>query len=144
MFGELIQVWCFATLDKNRTLAVKGPYSLTRNPMYIGRFFLLLGVMLFIGRVRVIFVFAVLYQFYMINRVKREETRLKEIFKEEYDSYCSMVNRFAPSIKQFHLKSLGYFKWSLFFQNKGHWNLAGVLSIYLFFYFYTCANAGFK
>lgn len=141
LFGELIQVWCYASLDKNRTLALNGLYSVTRNPMYIGRFFLLLGGLLLIGRAWVICIFAVLYYFYAINRVKREETRLKAIFKEEYESYCSKVNRFIPSFRHSNLKSLGYFKWSLFFQNNGHWNLAGVLSVYLFFYLFTPTNA---
>jgi len=42
MAGELIQLWCFASLDKNRDLACNGPYALTRNPMYLGRFLIVL------------------------------------------------------------------------------------------------------
>jgi len=33
MLGELIQLWCFASLDKNADLAARGPYALVRNPM---------------------------------------------------------------------------------------------------------------
>ena len=33
MFGEAIQLWCFASLDKGRTLAFNGPYAFVRNPM---------------------------------------------------------------------------------------------------------------
>lgn len=142
LVGELIQVWSLASLDKNRSLAVMGPYSLTRNPMYIGRFFLLLGGMFLVGEVWIILIFCVLYYYYLINRVTREEKKLYEIFGEEYASYCSMVNRFVPSFRQVTLKSLGYFRWSLFFQNNGQWNLLGVLSIYLFFYFFTLMKAG--
>ena len=137
LLGELIQVWSFASLYKNKSLAVKGLYSLTRNPMYIGRFFLLLGLVLLLDEIWIIPVFLMLYYFYMINRVKREETVLHEIFREEYKSYCSMVNRFVPSFKQVQLKSLAFFRWKLFFQNHGHWNFIGFLSIYLFFYLFT-------
>jgi len=38
MLGEAIQIWCFASLDKNATLTVRGPYTMVRNPMYLGRF----------------------------------------------------------------------------------------------------------
>ena len=41
MFGELIQLWAFASLIKNKELAVRGPYVVTRNPMYLGRFFVI-------------------------------------------------------------------------------------------------------
>ena len=141
LFGESIQVWSLASIEKNRFLAVRGLYSLTRNPMYLGRFFLILGGVLLIGEIWFILVFLLLYYFYLVNRVKREEIRLHEIFQEEYESYCSMVNRFIPSFRQVNLKSLLYFKWSLFFENNAHWNLLGVLWIYLIFYFYVFINA---
>ena len=49
MVGELIQLWCFASLDKNATLTVRGPYTMVRNPMYLGRFFILLGFLMLLG-----------------------------------------------------------------------------------------------
>ncbi|MDR2981259.1 MAG: hypothetical protein LBV12_03325, partial [Puniceicoccales bacterium] len=49
LFGQLIQSWSFASLDKNSTLAVQGPYTMVRNPMYLGRYFLILGFTLTTG-----------------------------------------------------------------------------------------------
>ena len=138
----MIQIWSFASLDKNRKLATRGLYSLIRNPMYIGRFFLLAGCLLLINKIWIILAFAVVYFFYMINRVRREEVKLRETFGEEYESYCSRVNRFIPSFRRINLKFLLYFKWDLLVQNNGHWNSAGVLSIYLFFYLFTLMNLG--
>ena len=46
MFGQLIQTWCFASLVKNWQLTERGPYLMCRNPMYIGRYFLILGFVL--------------------------------------------------------------------------------------------------
>jgi protein-S-isoprenylcysteine O-methyltransferase Ste14 len=142
LFGEMIQIWSFASLDKNRKIATRGLYSLLRNPMYIGRFFLLAGCLLLINKILIIPAFAVVYFFYMINRVRREEVKLRETFGEEYETYCSRVNRFMPSFRRFNLKYLLYFKWNLLVQNNGHWNLAVVLSIYLFFYIFTLMNSG--
>ena len=144
LFGELIQIWSFATLDKNQSIVTTGPYSLMRNPMYIGRFFLLGGCLLLIGRIWILILFTVLYYFYMINRVRREETRLHEIFGNEYVSYCSRVKRFVPSFKQFNWKSLRTFKWRLLVQNHGHWNFALLIASYLLFYLFTIIKSGIR
>jgi len=137
LFGELIQVWSFASLDKNTELAVKGPYLLTRNPMYLGRFFLLLGFLLLTGRVWVIFLFMVVYYFYMVNRVKREEKKLLQVFGERYASYCREVNRFVPSLKNFQWKPVLFFRWNLLIENNGHWNLMAVVLCYALLYYFA-------
>nr|MCU0964593.1 hypothetical protein [Burkholderiaceae bacterium] len=50
MVGEFIQIWCFASLDKNATLTIRGPYTMVRNPMYLGRFFIPLGFLMLLGQ----------------------------------------------------------------------------------------------
>jgi hypothetical protein len=37
MLGEFIQLWSFASLDKNSDLAIRGPYAMVQ-PMYLGRY----------------------------------------------------------------------------------------------------------
>ncbi len=137
LFGELIQLWCFASLDKNRTLGVKGLYMLTRNPMYIGRFFLLLGFVVLTGNILVILIFVILYYFYVVNRVKREEEKLRMLFGEAYENYCREVKRFMPTFKGVDWRALSFFKWSLLLENNGHWNLIAVLVCCAVFYFFT-------
>jgi hypothetical protein len=137
LFGELIQLWSLASLEKNRTLAAKGPYMLTRNPMYIGRFFLILGGIILIGNIWVILGFIIVYYFYALNRVKREERRLGLLFGEQYEDYCRELNRFMPSLKLSSQRTLWFFKWDLFLQNNGHKNLIAVLLGYLVLYLYT-------
>ena len=66
MFGELIQLWSFASLDKNSDLAIRGPYALVRNPMYLGRYFILLGFLMLLGAWWVLVVYTVIYWFYWI------------------------------------------------------------------------------
>jgi len=51
VLGEAIQLWSFASLVKNEQLTARGPYVLVRNPMYLGRFFLILGIALLFGNV---------------------------------------------------------------------------------------------
>ena len=131
LFGELLQLWCFSSLDKNKKLSNKGPYAFTRNPMYTGRFFVFFGFLLLTGDIWLIVIYSSIYYFYVITRIKREEVRLRNLFEDSYENYCRKVNRFLPSFKCLNRKSLLFFKRSLLLQNNGCWNFAAVLSCYL-------------
>ena len=96
MVGEFIQLWCFASLDKNATLTVRGPYTMVRNPMYLGRFFIPLGFLMLLGQWWLLAGYTVIYWLYMDARVQREEAHLKPIFGAPYDAYCAQVRRFVP------------------------------------------------
>ena len=69
IFGELIQVWSSGSLEKNKVLTARGPYSLIRNPMYLGRFLVILGGIFLLGNMYFVFVYGALYYFYMVNCV---------------------------------------------------------------------------
>jgi len=132
--GELLQAWCFGTLDKKQELAATGPYALVRNPMYLGRYFLILGALLLTGSAWIPLPFTVLYYFYMVNRVRREETVLREIFGREYEEYCSGVPRFLPSLKAYRGNPVLAFRPDLFLRNHGHWNLLSVAAFFVLVY----------
>ena len=134
LFGELIQVMCFSSLDKQKTIAIRGLYAITRNPMYLGRYFIILGGIVLTGNMALIIFYTLFYYFYMVNRVKREEKTLGGIFGEDYINYCKQVNRFFPSIKISDYKTLFFFRWRLFFQNNSHWNILSVIITYLIIY----------
>lgn len=131
LLGELIQLWCFASLHKKKELAANGPYALVRNPMYLGRYFLVLGALLLAGRPWLPVVYTVLYYFYMSNRVKREEETLRGIFGREYEEYCSEVSRFVPSLRPFRGNPVMTFRWDLLLRNNGHWNFLAMAGFYL-------------
>jgi protein-S-isoprenylcysteine O-methyltransferase Ste14 len=132
MVGEFIQLWCFASLDKNATLAFRGPYSLVRNPMYLGRYFIILGLLLLLdsGRLAVIIVYTVLYWFYMTNRVKREEALLKEVFGQSYADYCAEVRPFLPRPTPCSNGTLAFWDNRLFRNCHGSRNLAATLVVW--------------
>jgi len=84
MVGEFIQLWSFASLDKNSNLAIRGPYAMVRNPMYLGRYFILLGFLMLLGQWWILALYTVGYWFYMDTRVEREEAHLRPIFGARY------------------------------------------------------------
>jgi protein-S-isoprenylcysteine O-methyltransferase Ste14 len=129
MFGEFIQLWSFASLDKNSDLAIRGPYAMVRNPMYLGRYFILLGFLMLLGVWWVLVVYTVVYWFYMDTRVEREEAHLRPIFGPRYDEYCAHVRRFIPGAP-LPGQPLAYWNWTLFRQNNAAMNLLGTLVVW--------------
>ena len=127
MFGEFIQVWCFASLDKNATLTIRGPYTMVRNPMYLGRYFIVLGFLMLAGQWWLQLGFTIFYWMYMDSRVQREEAHLRPIFGAPYDDYCASVRRFVPGWPQAG-KPVGYWNWQLFSQNNAGTNLLATLA----------------
>ena len=134
MLGELIQVWSSGSLEKNKVLTARGPYSLIRNPMYLGRFLVILGGIFLLGNMYFVFVYGALYYFYMVNRVKREEKHLEKIFGEPYREYCLKVNRFIPNFRVYDKGELVFFRFNILFHNNEHLNFLAVIGFYIIFY----------
>ncbi len=130
MFGEAIQLWCFASLDKGRTLACNGPYAMVRNPMYLGRYFILLGGLMLLGNWWLLAAFTVIYYFYMVNRVKREEEYLRGVLGAPYAEYLTKVNRFLPGAP-LPGNPLAFWDWKLLKQNHGTTNLVATLVFWI-------------
>jgi protein-S-isoprenylcysteine O-methyltransferase Ste14 len=128
--GEAIQLWSFASLVKNEQLTARGPYVLVRNPMYLGRYFLILGFLLLPGKLWIPVVYTVLYYFYMVNRVGREEKRLAELLGEPYRNYCARTARFLPALSRLGDPMLRYFDIGVLTRNNGHWNLLSAVVAY--------------
>jgi protein-S-isoprenylcysteine O-methyltransferase Ste14 len=129
MVGEFIQLWSFASLDKNSDLAIRGPYAMVRNPMYLGRYFILLGFLMLLGQWWVLAVYTVGYWFYMDTRVEREESHLRPIFGARYEEYCAHVRRFVPG-PPLSGQPVAYWNWTLFRQNNALANLLGTLVVW--------------
>lgn len=96
--GCLWRVWCLTFIGgtKDGSLTTTGPYSIVRNPLYVGSF---LGVIGFGLAVRlpllplVLFaMFAALYPAVVAN----EEKRLEELFGEAYLLYRDATPRWIP------------------------------------------------
>ena len=127
LVGELLQVWCFACIEKEKVLTIRGPYQLCRNPMYLARYLLILGFVVATGSWIACLLYTAVYWFYMVNRVKREEPVLEGIFEQPYRDYCRDVNRFMPGFKRVD-SQFWFFNWQIMLSNNGHWNfLAAVL-----------------
>jgi len=79
--------------EKPTSFVTEGPFRFTRNPMYLGMTFMLLGIAVGVGSVPLLVVPIVF--FFTMNGVfiPYEERKLEEIFQKEYLDYKSRVRR---------------------------------------------------
>jgi len=102
--GAGLRIW--ATLyiggHKGKDLITEGPYSICRNPLYLGVFFLVQSVAFFLGSPLMAFgiVFALLV--YLRATVASEERRLASRQGDAFEQYCQRVPRFWPQFGLYH------------------------------------------
>jgi Phospholipid methyltransferase len=76
-------------------LITSGPYTMTRNPMYLGHLVFLTGLALaWKSRLGWIYLLASIPWFHL--RVLEDERRLEQKFGDEYRDYCRRVKRWIP------------------------------------------------
>lgn len=104
MLGRL---WCalYIAGRKNAELCQDGPYSLSRNPLYVFSFVGALGVALASGRPGLVPVVAVLLVAYYHFVVKSEEDRLAALFPRSYPAYRAGVPRGLPRLHGYHTRT---------------------------------------
>ena len=95
--GIAIRAWATGHIVKNETLTTTGPYAHTRNPLYVGSFFLALGFAicthwLAIGLVLVFWL--LVYK----PTIERERDFLREVYGPAYREYEANVPAFLPSL----------------------------------------------
>jgi hypothetical protein len=86
---------------KADALNTTGIYSIVRNPLYIGNFFMFTGLVVVYANIFAVMVFAVfaLLQYYFI--ILSEEDFLKKEYGRDYETYCDRVRRIIPTFKDY-------------------------------------------
>lgn len=74
-------------------LVTSGAFRFSRNPMYLGMVFVLLGTALITGSVAGLLVAPVFVLIIQSRFILDEEQMLREVFGEEYEDYCQRVRR---------------------------------------------------
>lgn len=83
-------------------LCTSGPYSRTRNPLYIGNMLIYLGVVLISGGkyLSTLFLIVIIYFIFQYSMIiSLEEEKLKKLFSNRYQEFCDNVPRIFPRLK---------------------------------------------
>jgi protein-S-isoprenylcysteine O-methyltransferase Ste14 len=91
--------WTYrARVIEGHELITTGPYSLVRNPIYLGMFGMLLAQGLAVGRWPVLLVAIATFLAGTAIRIRTEEQLLREAFGLAFDSYARRVPAFLPKL----------------------------------------------
>ncbi|MFP7656914.1 methyltransferase family protein [Chryseobacterium proteolyticum] len=90
------------------TLNITGIYSVVRNPLYLGNFFMWLGLALFTENLWFVVSFILFYWIYYERIIYAEEQFLERKFGEKYRSWASKVPVFIPNLGLFRKNELSF------------------------------------
>lgn len=120
--GLALRAWAAGHLAKNQRLAVSGPYSMTRNPLYLGTLITALGFAAAGDNAGLGLLFAVLFLLVYLPAIELEEQHLKAILPG-YTAFASRVPLLLPRWPQ----DLGpvRFSYELYMKNREYQALIG-------------------
>ncbi len=128
VFGEFIRFLSAGALMRYKKMTANGIYAFTRNPLYIGSFFIGTGACI-VGRDIVFAVlFFIVYMLVYYRVIKREEKFLTVRYGEEYQRYLQEVPRIFP--RRFNLKrAVSEMTLSMALRNGEHQTVMGVITV---------------
>jgi len=94
--GLAMRAWASGYLRKNEKLATSGPYSYTRNPLYLGTLALGAGAAICTGNIWLVVLFAALYSVVYLPVMAAEVDTMRTKFPAEYGDYSRHVPLLLP------------------------------------------------
>jgi len=133
--AEAIRVWASGHLIRNEEVTTSGPYAYLRDPLYLGRFLLLIGfctmawgynwIVLLVG-------LGVFSLYYMPRKYRKEMARLEGIFGEEYTAYASYTRSLLPRLRPYPRARKRPWRFNLFWkENREQYFLLGTAAFFL-------------
>ena len=119
-------------------LVTTGIFAHCRNPLYVGNILMIAGVGVLSNSLLYVVIMIPFFLFIYQAIVLAEETFLRNKFGEQFNAYCSRVNRWVPRLKGMNTTfSSMHFNWKRYIA-KEHtttfiW-LCGIILLLLFYY----------
>ena len=124
--GLGIRAYAAGHIEKNRKLAVGGPYAYTRNPLYFGSLLIGLGLVVAGGRWVLALVFVVFFACFYGPVMGREAANLRSHFGRDYERYAAAVPLFLPYRRPFRVSG-ERFEWERYRKNREYKAALGYL-----------------
>ena len=123
--GLALRAWATGHLEKNEQLAVSGPYTYVRNPLYLGTLLTAAGFAVASRQWPLGVLFAAVFALIYLPVIELEEQHLRELFPS-YRDYCARAPMLLPAWRPDRAKRR--FRWALYRRNEEHNALLGFLA----------------
>ena len=135
--GELIRFWALGFVEKKgQKLAMSGPYAFVRNPLYVGNFFLGLGVAVIVWNWILLVLFFAGFLGIYTGTIRGEEKHLREMFGKPYEDYCRNVPSFLPQLTPYEAPTKDSFLWSRIIKHHEYITVAGIFLMLMMIHLY--------
>lgn len=131
--GQLVRFWSSGYISKCEELASTGPYSIFRNPLYVGTFLIACGYCVMTGGWIVWAVVLPMWYATHGSAVMWEERFLIGRFGKTFEDYCRKVPRWFPRIPARGTFGGGHVSWAQIIKNREHKNCIGTLIVLIAF-----------
>jgi len=125
--GSLLRLWAAGHIEKGRILTRGGPYALTRNPLYLGSFFMALGIIIAGQGYWLLLPFGVFFAVFYWPVMKAEEQELLNGYGETFVEYSKSVPLFWPGFRK-PCSGASIFRWGRVIRNREHHTVFGFLA----------------
>jgi len=125
--GLFIRAAAAGHLRKHEELATSGPYSYTRNPLYLGSGVLAAGVVLAGGSWLVAPLVGAYFVLFYAAVIRREERELRSKYGGTFNDYAERVPLFFPRFRA-GVDARWAFSWALYARNREYQALLGFVA----------------
>ncbi|OOQ57508.1 methyltransferase family protein [Mucilaginibacter pedocola] len=100
ILGVAVRIYCSLYIGgrKDSDIITHGPFSVVRNPLYVGSFIAVIGIGLQTASLILVGVMILGFLLYYPYVVKAEEGYLEQKFGKKYRSYKAIVPRWVPNL----------------------------------------------
>lgn len=126
VIGLVIRAWAAGHIHKFESLAVTGPYSFTRNPLYLGSFLIAAGFAAAASVWWLAVLALVLYLCIYFSVMRVEESDLRGRFGTEFEEFAENVPLFFPRLTPWKKMDTG-FDFQLYLKHREYEAAAGTL-----------------
>jgi protein-S-isoprenylcysteine O-methyltransferase Ste14 len=135
--GELIRFWALGYMErKGEKLAMSGPYAFVRNPLYVGNFFLGLGIAVVVWNWVIGIIFLVGFLGIYTGTIRGEEKHLQEMFGKTYEDYCKNVPSFFPRLTPYKAPEKDSFQWGRIVRHHEYITVLGIALMVMLIHLY--------
>jgi protein-S-isoprenylcysteine O-methyltransferase Ste14 len=97
--GALLRGAAAGTIRKDASLATTGPYTWTRNPLYLGSTVMTVGFAVMSSSLAAAALLLIPSALVYPTVIRNEERHLARLFPREFREYCSRAPRFFPRFR---------------------------------------------